>query len=243
MVQAGSRAQKSSPVAVVAAFAVIGLGFVSAHDTADGSDLRPAGGDLASVVGDRARLAEQRQDDVATLQGEVENLTTSAAQRADMPDLTPMRADLGLTDVSGPGVRIVMSDAPKTRKTPDDANAANRMVVHQQDLQAVVNAMWIGGAEAVTVQGARIGPNTGIRCVGPTVLIDGVPYPAPYTIEAVGDPVRLFLALDQVSRIRNFRDDVKTSGVGFSFASVDKVVAPGYSGSTSLTSARVYTPS
>ena len=63
----------------------------------------------------------------------------------------------------------------------------NALVVHQQDLQAFVNALWAGGAEAVSLQGQRIVSTTGIKCVGSTVVLDGVPYAPPYVIEAVGD--------------------------------------------------------
>ena len=52
--------------------------------------------------------------------------------------------------------------------------------MHQQDIQAVVNALWAGGAEAMTIQGQRVISTTGIKCVGNTVVLHGVPYSPPY---------------------------------------------------------------
>ena len=59
--------------------------------------------------------------------------------------------------------------------------------MHQQDIQAVVNAMWAGGAEAMTIQDQRVISTTGIKCVGNTVILHGVPYSPPYGISAIGD--------------------------------------------------------
>jgi len=73
------------------------------------------------------------------------------------------------------------------------------LVVHQQDIQGVVNALWSGGAEALTIQGQRVIATTGIKCVGNTVVLHGVPYAPPYVIEAIGDQAALESALEQLA--------------------------------------------
>ena len=85
----------------------------------------------------------------------------------------------------GPGVRVTLTDAPKS-VDPEGVDP-NLLVVHQQDIQAFVNALWVGGAEAISLQGQRLISTTGIKCVGNTVVLDGVPYSPPYVIEAIGD--------------------------------------------------------
>ena len=55
----------------------------------------------------------------------------------------------------------------------------------------MVNAMWKGGAQAVTIQGQRVVSTTGIQCIGNSVQLQGVPYSQPYVISAVGDPAAL----------------------------------------------------
>ena len=57
--------------------------------------------------------------------------------------------------------------------TPDD------LVVHQQDIQGVVNALWAGGAEAMTLMGQRVIATTAVRCVGNTLLLHGAVYSPP----------------------------------------------------------------
>ena len=99
------------------------------------------------------------------------------AAPATPPASTPRR---------GPGVTITLSDAPEDviNSTTGDVNP---LLVHQQDIQAVVNALWKGGASAVTIQGQRVVSTTGIKCEGNSVQLQGVPYPQPYVIQAVGD--------------------------------------------------------
>ena len=79
-----------------------------------------------------------------------------------------------------------MDDAPDSVRA--EGVDADLLVVHQQDIQAVVNALWSGGAEAMTIQGQRVIATTGIKCVGNTVVLHGVPYAPPYVISAIGEP-------------------------------------------------------
>ena len=108
----------------------------------------------------------------------------------------------------------------------------NLLVVHQQDIQAVVNAMWAGGATAVTIEGQRVITTTGIKCEGNAVQLQGVPYPQPYEIQAVGDPDAIEAALDADSRVGAYRSDAADPAlqVGWDLDVEDQVEAPAYTG-------------
>ena len=56
------------------------------------------------------------------------------------------------------------------------------------DLQLVVNALWAAGAEAISINGQRLGPTTAIRFAGEAVLVDFRPVTNPYEVSAIGDP-------------------------------------------------------
>ena len=172
----------------------------SAYDNSKGTDLRPGRyTDLASLGADRVRRVRGPAGaDIAELRGRSgeearrAGLTTSALTRLGAPDRASSRGPAGLEAVTGPGVTITLSDASDAtadQVIEDGEINPNRLVVHQQDIQAVVNAMWQGGAEAITLQGQRIVSTTGIKCEGNAVLIQGVPYPEPYIISAIGEPV------------------------------------------------------
>ncbi|MFI5429665.1 DUF881 domain-containing protein [Aeromicrobium sp. UC242_57] len=114
----------------------------------------------------------------------------------------------GLTPVEGPGLRVTLTDAPDAGKDPDiDPNI---QIVHQQDIQAYVNALWAGGAEAMSLQGQRLMTTTGIVCVGNVVILDGVPYSPPYVIEAIGNVAGMEQAMakspDTISYARYSQD-------------------------------------
>ena len=122
-----------------------------------------------------------------------------------------LRDPAGLEPRSGQGVTIVLSDAPEDVINSTTGNV-NPLLVHQQDIQAVVNALWKGGATAVTIQGQRVVSTTGIKCEGNSVQLQGVPYPQPYVIQAVGDQGALLAAVDGDSYLDAYRDDADRPG-------------------------------
>ncbi len=236
MARSGTHARTRWPVAVFAASVTAGLVFAAASTTADGSDLRPAGGDAGSLVGDRARAAEQRRVEARDLQAQVDELSRSAGGtglRGLIREIEELDVPAGLTRVTGPGLRIALDDAPRTVKAPPGQDD-NALVVHQQDIQAFVNAMWAGGARAVTLQGQRLISTTGIKCVGSTVILDGVPYSPPYVIEAVGDVRSLQAALDVSPQVQLYRQYVRRVELGLSVQPRFEVTAKAYGGTVGL---------
>jgi uncharacterized protein YlxW (UPF0749 family) len=211
-----------------------GLFVVSAANS-DGTDLRPGRyTDLASLVKDEADQYAELREQVADLNGQV------AAMSAAMKDrdvnryrraVAALRDPAGLTPRSGPGVSITLADAPEDviNSTTGDVN---RLLVHQQDIQAVVNALWKGGATAVTIAGQRIVSTTGIKCEGNAVQLQGVPYPQPYVIEAVGDPAALGAAIDADSYVDGYREDADNPDiqVGWDLQYEPVIRAPAFDG-------------
>lgn len=139
-------------------------------------------------------------------------------------------ASAGVTAVRGPGVRAVLTDS--ALETSPTGNL-NDLVVHEQDLQGVINALWAGGAEAVSVNGQRILATTAIRCVGNTLLLHGAVYSPPYEIEAVGDRVALRAELARDPAVARFRAAVREFKVGFAVTD-EALVIPAYQGATQV---------
>lgn len=209
--------------------------FITSAISSDGTDLRPGRyQDLASLVGAEGAQAEEQTDRVNALDEEVAAL--SAGLGDDDVDEWNDRVDslldpAGLTPVTGEGLTITLSDAPRDVQEGSSANP-NLFVVHQQDLQTVVNALWAGGAEAVTIQDQRIVTTTGIKCQGNAVLLQGIPYPQPYEIKAIGDPSALRSALDSDSAVDLYREqaDDPRIQIGWDLEETDAIEAPAYRG-------------
>jgi len=214
--------------------------FVVSATNSEGTDLRPGRyTDLAALTSQEADEYDALQQRVADLNAEVRRLASSVnpkvVERFDRR-IERLQEPAGMTPKSGPGVTVTLSDAPEEviNSTSQDLNL---LVVHQQDIQAVVNAMWKGGAEAVTVQGQRVITTTGIKCEGNSVQLHGVPYPQPYVIEAVGDQTELVSAIADDDYLQIYREQaaIPDISVGWNLELRAHVTAPAYDGLTDLT--------
>jgi uncharacterized protein YlxW (UPF0749 family) len=214
---------------------------VSAHSS-EGTDLRPGRfTDLASMVRYDANRDAQLKQRLADLTQQVNDLSSAvdnAQVRKYHRRAEILKGPAGLRAVSGPGVTVTLSDAPQStgEETPDTVDNPNLLLVHQQDIQAVVNAMWSGGATAITIQGQRVVSTTGIRCIGNSVQLQGVPYSQPYRITAVGDVASLTAAIENDPYLQVYREDADNPdiNVGWEETTEDHVVAPAYEGLTDL---------
>jgi uncharacterized protein YlxW (UPF0749 family) len=225
---------------------LVGALFVVSAHSSEGTDLRPGRyTDLASLVrGDAARVETLRQR-VADLNSQITLLSSSVDNKQVTKfrrQASQMKTPAGLMPAIGAGVTVTLSDAPQgtDADTPDTVDNPNLLLVHQQDIQAVVNAMWKGGAEAVTIQGQRVVSTTGIRCIGNSVQLQGVPYSQPYVISAVGDPTALQTAIAVDPYLEVYREDADNPDINVGWDEVveSRISAPAYDGLVGLQYAR-----
>ena len=214
--------------------------FVVSAANSEGTDLRPGRyTDLASLARTEAdqyaaleRRVKQLDAEVDALTEAVDDDTVKRIQR----EIERMEDPAGLTPRTGPGVTVTLSDAPADliNSTTGDLNL---LVVHQQDIQAVVNAMWKGGATAVTIQGQRVVSTTGIKCEGNSVTLQGVPYPQPYEITAVGDQGAILASISSDDYLSYYRADAEDPdiAVGWELDVEDSVTAPAFEGLLDIT--------
>jgi uncharacterized protein YlxW (UPF0749 family) len=119
--------------------------------------------------------------------GRRETLSTQMQEQVERS-----RIEAGLTGMRGPGITVQLSDS---RRAPGPEEDPYFYIVHDVDIQALVNELWAAGAEAVSVNNQRVVTRTSIRCVGPTVLVNGVRMAAPYVVKAIGPSADLEMAL------------------------------------------------
>jgi uncharacterized protein YlxW (UPF0749 family) len=220
--------------------------FAVSASNSEGTDLRPGRyNDLASLVSNESEEVEALKQRVADLNEEVNELTERLGDRdvrRIQTEIKKMRDPAGLVPRRGEGVRVMLSDAPP-EVIESSTRDINLLVVHQQDIQAVVNAMWKGGATAVTIQGQRIVTTTGIKCEGNAVQLEGVPYSQPYVIEAVGEQEELLEAIENDRYVSVYRSQAEISdiAVGWSLEREDDLTAPAYDGLLDLNYAQPLT--
>ena len=179
----------------------------------------PAGtSDLATLVRTRQAQVSALDNEVSSLDAQVQSF--SSAPQSGSPDEDAFTAR-STSPVSGPGVQITLSDAPPGQipagATPND------LVIHQQDIEDTMNALWSGGAEAMTVQGVRVTSRTVIRCIGNVILVDGTSYSPPYVIQAIGDPDTLRATVTANPRMVNYQAYVTKYGLGWDMQTKDSL--------------------
>jgi uncharacterized protein YlxW (UPF0749 family) len=246
--QRTSRHTRSWGLLVPVVFAVVGLLATMSAQTARGTDLRSSGrSSTADLIREQQHRADQEEARVAALRRQVEALTTqSNPSSRQLRELNAKVAELaaasGTTAVRGPAVTVTLDDAPHQGSvpsgfTPDD------MVVHQQDVQAVVNALWAGGAEAMMLMDQRVISTSAVRCVGNVLILQGRVYSPPYVIRAVGNTQHLRNALDRSPALRIYRQYVDVLGLGYQVSTQGRMTMPGYDGALDLRYATAVTAS
>ncbi|WP_405804598.1 DUF881 domain-containing protein [Streptomyces sp. NBC_01187] len=232
-------------LAAIGVFALAGLIFWVSFNTAQGTNIRSDDSmlRLSDLVQDRSRKNAGLDSSAAALRRQVDAL----AQRDDGSTagqkrrLSSLEKRAGLKKVSGDGLAVTLDDAPTnaTAKVPGLPDPEpNDLVIHQQDLQAVVNALWKGGAEGIKVMDQRLISTSAVRCVGNTLILQGRVYSPPYTVTAVGDRDKLRTALDKAPTIRNYLEYVDAYGLGWKVDEKKSVTLPGYSGTVDLRQAK-----
>jgi uncharacterized protein YlxW (UPF0749 family) len=155
-------------------------------------------------------------------------LQASAIGQTALAQLASAEAGAGAVAVTGPGLKVTLADAaPNADSDPVGGDTGDSLGnVRDTDVQLVVNALWAAGAEAVSVNGERLGPTSAIRTAGEAILVDFSPVESPYEISAVGDPdtlSRKFLADGDVEDLAVVS---KSYGLRFEFAKAGSLSLP-----------------
>jgi uncharacterized protein YlxW (UPF0749 family) len=218
------------PVVCMAAGLLLG----ATHGVSRGGEIRRS---------DAPRLVDLVRDE----QSAVGRLTTDRDRLADTIDATHGRSadaalaamlrrsaelagEAGLDPAHGPGLTVTLDDAQRDAngRFPRDASPDD-LVVHQQDIQAVLNALWSAGAEAIQMQDQRIIATSVARCVGNTLLLNGRTYSPPYTITAIGDATAMQSALARAPLVTLYKQYVVRFGLGYTEHAVPDAHVVGHS--------------
>lgn len=218
-------------VGVLLAGLVIGVAYEQ------NSDLQPGNDQARTEILDSLRSGEER---ITALTAQRDELGAAIDERRAalfaaggdgatvLDELGEAEAAAAATPVRGPGMTVTLTE-PAARPNLSDASQredAPSALVLDRDLQAVVNALWAAGAEAIEVGGVRVGPGVTIRQAGGAMLVDNRPVFSPYTISAVGSSSRLqtsFVVSDAYLRVAGIQ---QLYGVGFSLTAEDDLELP-----------------
>ncbi|WP_179887508.1 DUF881 domain-containing protein [Streptomyces sp. ms184] len=223
-----------------AVFALAGLIFVTSANTAKGTNLRSDSSllKLSDLIRERSEKNAELNDSAASVRAQIDALAQrdDGSTEAEDAKLKALEEAAGTTKITGDSVSVTLNDAPPdaTANPGYPEPQPNDLVIHQQDLQAVVNALWQGGARGIQVMDQRLISTSAVRCVGNTLILQGRVYSPPYKVTAVGDPGKLKQALNSSTAIQNYLLYVKAYGLGWKVDEDEAVTLPGYSGTVDL---------
>ena len=225
---AGGRAHAVLATGVLLASLLIVVAAVQAHVRAPASARTRAG--LVADVNRETKAVNALAAEVDQLRAAVAKLRDSAlaGSTAGSALAARVRAEelaSGAVAVTGPGLRVSLDDAKQT-------SGSSRNRVLDRDLQAVVNALWASGAEAIAINGERLTMQSAIRQAGDAILVDFSPLSPPYVVEAIGDPVPLETAFASSAAASRLRSYTQLYGLRFDYSRESVVRLPAATGET-----------
>jgi uncharacterized protein YlxW (UPF0749 family) len=224
---------------------VAGFLFATSGTTAQGTDLRAGqSSQLTDLISQREASVADQQATLAALQADVQALTDQAAGRngavAQAQELSrAVLPSAGLTDLTGPGLTVTLDDAQLGPNGALPAGAGpDDVVIHQSDVQGVVNALWAAGADGVTIMGRRLTATSAVICVGNTLLLQGRTYSPPFVVAAVGSAGQMRVELDASVQVGYLRDAADRYGLTYDVQDERTVTLPAYDGTLDMQFAR-----
>lgn len=198
-----------------------GLLLAATHGVSGGNEIRrgdaPRLVDLVRATQSSVEQLTAQRDSLTETIGSAHGRSAGTALSAMLTRSAQLADAGGLAAMHGPGLVVTLTDAQRDAngRFPRDASPDD-LVVHQQDISAVLNALWSAGAEAVQMQDQRIVATSAPRCVGNTLLLNGRTYSPPYTLTAIGDPAAMEAALAAAPRVGLYKQYVIRFGLGYS---------------------------
>jgi uncharacterized protein YlxW (UPF0749 family) len=197
-----------------------GLLLAATHGVSGGAEIRrsdaPRLVDLVREAQSSVSQLDAERDELAGKLDSMHGRSSNAALAAMLRRSAELAGEAGMDPVHGPGLVVTLQDAQRDAngRFPRDASPDD-LVVHQQDIQAVLNAMWSAGAEAIQMQDQRIIGTSVPRCVGNTLLLNGRTYSPPYTITAIGNAAAMQAALAAAPLVILYKQYVVRFGLGY----------------------------
>jgi uncharacterized protein YlxW (UPF0749 family) len=197
-----------------------GLLLAATHGVSGGAEIRrsdaPRLVDLVREAQSSVNRLRAERDQLANKIDSMHGRFPDAALAAMQRRSAELAGEAGLDPVHGPGLVVTLQDAQRDAngRFPRDASPDD-LVVHQQDIQAVLNALWSAGAEGIQMQDQRIIATSVPRCVGNTLLLNGRTYSPPYTITAIGDAAAMQAALAAAPLVTVYKQYVVRFGLGY----------------------------
>lgn len=169
----------------------------------------------------------EQQNEIEEMRAKQNDLMNGALSEEKMREaltheIDDLRVLAGTTPIQGPGILILIDDTGNIKSSPVETNA-NLNVVHDADLQTLVNELKSAGAEAIDVNGQRVISTTAIRCAGPVIQVNGTQIAPPFRISAIGKTDTLYGAVNMPNGVLDW---LRPMGIRVQVTKRENIVVP-----------------
>ena len=181
----------------------------------------------------KAFLDEQSylQSRIVTLRGQVENLEMEIEEQledANIQYLNSLKTDIGLSDLSGPGLEIVLDDASSVERSQVDLS--DKRLVQASDIRDIVNLLFAADAEGIAVNGQRVIASSHIAAVGTTISVNNAFISPPFIITTIGPTEPLSQRLYNSIALKDLYSRSNELGLLFTISGKSNLTIPIYNG-------------
>lgn len=172
---------------------------------------------LAKELTQQTKHLNTLNSEVSSLRVKVENQSKKLANTTKDDTLTYDEMATGTIPVTGPGITLTIANplaanSDTTSGSLPRESSSNIRVVTDGDLQVFIQILWQAGAEAISINGYRLGVQTSVRTAGQTILVGVNQVQSPYKIQAIGDASALASAVGEKSQ-RSLYTTLKGAGI------------------------------
>ncbi len=172
---------------------------------------------LAKELTQQTKHLNTLNSEVSSLRVKVENQSKKLANTTKNDTLTYDEMATGTIPVTGPGITLTIANplaanSDTTSGSLPRENSSNIRVVTDGDLQVFIQILWQAGAEAISINGYRLGVQTSVRTAGQTILVGVNQVQSPYKIQAIGNASALASAVGEKSQ-RSLYTTLKGAGI------------------------------
>lgn len=200
---------------------MVGLAVVQSRDAApleqaERTELIEQIDETRSDLDAAGQQIEELRREITDIQGTAESIGLRGETLLEQVERARLLAGRG--PATGPGLRITIDDA---------GEGVEGGTVLDEDLQVLVNGLWLAGAEAVAINGNRLGPTSAIGIAGQAINVNFRPLSPPYVVTAIGDPATLPARFGETNAGQSWADLETNYGIRFDMESATGLVLPG----------------
>ncbi|MCS4484343.1 DUF881 domain-containing protein [Gleimia sp. 6138-11-ORH1] len=196
---------------IIAAVSTLGIRFL----VASRAEKEATHQQLLTQVRNMHSRGEATLGQVKAIESEIESLTSLEKVTSEVPPA--FLAASHTVALRGPGIKIILANGETDLYDSD---------VQDQDLRLLLNELWRSKAEAIAINGIRIGPHTPVRTAGSSVLVNFQPVASPYEITAIGSSGELTKGVTTGITGAYFSDLYEDFGITLQVISQDDLLLP-----------------